>query len=141
MKKQNKEKRLTKFWQPVSDPFRTGGLITRRTSVGIKKSLLSAQVVSQETKAYVLERKNKRGSIRRALSGKTLREYKFIQYTAHQKHENIAEKWFKCHLRLSIFQVTNMDLDQVITPRRSIFTFVMITPLHFRERGMLGNVP
>ena len=49
----------------------------------IKTSLLF--VFSQEVKAAVRERKNKRGSIRRVLSGNILRKYKLIKYAAKRR--------------------------------------------------------
>ena len=66
----------------VSLLLRSNGLSPSKTSKQLKKSLLFSEVVSKEIKASVLERKNKRESIRRILSGKILRKYKLIKYAA-----------------------------------------------------------
>ena len=62
--------------------LRSNGLSPSKTSKQLKKSLLFSEVVSKEIKSSVLERKNKRESIRRILSGKILRKYKLIKYAA-----------------------------------------------------------
>ena len=63
----------------VSLLLRSNGLSPSKTSRQLQKSLLFSEVVSREIKASVLERKNKRESIRRILSGNILRKYK-LQY-------------------------------------------------------------
>ena len=50
----------------------------------IKKKLLYADAISSEIRKSIQERKNKRESIRRVISGQILRKYKLICYTAMQ---------------------------------------------------------
>ena len=52
------------------------------------KTLLFAEVVSEEIRASVLERKNNRESIRRLLSGKIFRKYKLIKYASEKTGNN-----------------------------------------------------
>ena len=64
----------------VSLLLRSNGLNPSKTSKQLKKLLLFSEAVTKEIKASVLERKNKRESIRRILSRKILRKYKLIKY-------------------------------------------------------------
>ena len=95
--KKKKHKDINQVLTPrksVSNILRRGGLSPGKTSKDIVKTLLFAEVVSEEIRAYVLERKNDGESIRGLLSGKILRKYKLIKY-ASEKIGNNRRKM--CH--------------------------------------------
>ena len=53
--------------------------------------MLFAEVVSKEIRTFVLEQKNKKESIRRLVSGETLRKYKLVKYASEKTGKNRSE--------------------------------------------------
>ena len=89
--KKKKQKDTNQVFTPrksVSNIFRRGGLSPGKASRVIVKTLLFAEVVSEEIRASVLERKNNRESIRRLLCGKILGKYKLIMYASEKTGNN-----------------------------------------------------
>ena len=89
--KKKKQKDTNQVLTPrksVSNILRRGDLSPGKASKDTVKTLLFADVASEEIRASVLERKNNRESIRRLLSGKILRKYKLIKYASEKTGNN-----------------------------------------------------
>ena len=115
-KKQKDTNQVLTQRKSVSNILRRGGLSPGKASNYIVKTLLFAEVVSEEIRASVLERKNNGGSIRRLLrllSGKILRKYKLSMLL--KKPEIIGGKCVAQPLRILTFKARNEDLIRKFT--------------------------
>ena len=68
----------------VNQLLRKNGLTPRKATDDVKKSLLFSEAISKEILQSTKEKKNQRKSIRRLISGKILRKYKLLKYTAEK---------------------------------------------------------
>lgn len=104
----------------VSNMLKEGGLSPSTTSKDIKKNLLFAHVVSEEIRASTLERKNKRASIRRMVSGRILKKYKLIKFAAN-KTGNDRRKMGRSSSKILNFPSSKRGFDPAV--HKSVLEF------------------
>ena len=107
----------------VARLLRNNGLSPFTASKDIRQSLLFSEVLSEGIKGSVHQnRTKKRGSIRRVISGKSLRKYKLIKY-ASKKTKNHRKKMGKRKSKIIDFEQKKSGFDPEIYEHVKIFHY------------------